>query len=187
MVAWAASVVIQGCYLHVCTERAPLEQCLAWVVRAYVLILFCACTVFVRFVYASTDNVPTYPCLCSYCTCTVAQCVLYCASCTMNRRARVRTRTVVIPFRSVNRACTLLYSGCMARINTGPCLLHFACVRAVRCSAWIVRAVVYLACVCVCVRPSACAARLVPFVQRFRMSTRANVPSLPYPLRSSLG
>ena len=61
----------------------------------------------------------------------------------------------------------LLYSGCMARVNTGACLLHSACVRAVRCSAWIVRAVVYLACVCVCVRPSACAARLVPFVQRF--------------------
>ena len=34
MVAWAASVVIQGCYLHVCTERVPLEQCLAWLVRA---------------------------------------------------------------------------------------------------------------------------------------------------------
>ena len=31
---------IQGCYLHVCTERAPLEQCSAWLVRAYVLILF---------------------------------------------------------------------------------------------------------------------------------------------------
>ena len=46
-------------------------------------------------------------------------------------------------------------------------MLHFACVRAVRCSAWIVRAAVYLACVCVCVRQSACAARLVPFVQHF--------------------
>ena len=56
---------------------------------------------------------------------------------------------------------------CTARVNTGACLLHFACVRAVRCLAWIVRAVVYLACVCVCVRQSTCAARLVPFVQRF--------------------
>ena len=46
-------------------------------------------------------------------------------------------------------------------------MLHSACVGAVQCSAWIVRAVVYLACVCVCVRPSAWAARLVPFVQRF--------------------
>ena len=58
-------------------------------------------------------------------------------------------------------------AGCTARVNTGACLLHFACVRAVRCSAWLVRAVVYLACVYVCVRQSACAARLVPFVQRF--------------------
>ena len=58
-------------------------------------------------------------------------------------------------------------TGCTARVNTGACLLHFACVRAVRCSAWIVRAVVYLECVCVCVRQSACVARLVSFVQRF--------------------
>ena len=60
-----------------------------------------------------------------------------------------------------------LQGGCTARVNTGACLLHFACVRAVRCSAWIVRAVVYIACVCLCVWQSACAARLVPFVQRF--------------------
>ena len=58
-------------------------------------------------------------------------------------------------------------TGCTARVNTGACLLHFACVRAVRCSAWIVRVVVYLECVCVCVRQSACVARLVCFVQRF--------------------
>ena len=32
---------IQGCYLHVCTERAPLEQCLAWLVRA--MNLSCSC------------------------------------------------------------------------------------------------------------------------------------------------
>ena len=57
--------------------------------------------------------------------------------------------------------------GCTARVNTGACSLHFACVRAVRCSAWIVRAVVYLECVCVCVRQSVCVARLVSFVQRF--------------------
>ena len=55
--------------------------------------------------------------------------------------------------------------GCTARVNTGACLLHFACVRAVRCSAWTVRAVVYLE--CVCVRQSACVARPVSFVQRF--------------------
>ena len=29
-----SGVSIQGCYLHVCTERAPLELCLAWLVRA---------------------------------------------------------------------------------------------------------------------------------------------------------
>ena len=28
---------IEGCYLHVYTERAPLEQCLAWLVRAMYL------------------------------------------------------------------------------------------------------------------------------------------------------
>ena len=55
----------------------------------------------------------------------------------------------------------------MARVDTGACLLHSACVRAVRCSAWIVRAVVYLECVCVCVRRSVCVARLVSLVQRF--------------------
>ena len=166
MVAWAASVVIQGCYLHVCTERAPLEQCLAWLVRAMYLSCFVLVTCLYP-LYASTGNAPIYPRLCSYCTCIVAQCVLYCASCTMNRRARVRTRTVVIPLRSMYLCLYLLYSGCMARVYTGACLLHFACVRAVRCSAWIVRAVVYLACVCVCVRQSAYAARLVPFVQHF--------------------
>ena len=32
---------IQGCYLHVCTERAPLEQCLAWLVRAMYLSCLC--------------------------------------------------------------------------------------------------------------------------------------------------
>ena len=55
----------------------------------------------VPLVHASTGNAPTYPCLCSYCTCTVAQYVLYCTSCTMNRRARVRIRTVVVPLHSV--------------------------------------------------------------------------------------
>ena len=78
-------------------------------------------------------------------------------------------------------------AGCTARVNTGACLLHFACVRAVRCSVWIVRAVVYLACVCVCVRQSACAARLVPIVQRFRMSTRAMCLVCPTPCAVHLG
>ena len=78
-------------------------------------------------------------------------------------------------------------TGCTARVNTGACLLHFACVRAVRCSAWIVRAVVYLACVYVCVRQSACAARLVPLVQRFRMSTRAMGLVCPTPCVVRLG
>ena len=101
MVAWAASVVRRGCYLHVCTERAPLEQ-FGVASTGDVLILF----VLVPLVRASTGNVPTYPRLCAYCTCTVAQCVLYCTSCTMNRRARVRIRTVVVPLHSVYRACT---------------------------------------------------------------------------------
>ena len=47
---------------------------------------------------------------------------------------------------------TPYWTGCTARVNTGACLLHFACVRAVRCSAWIVRAAMYVECVCVCVR-----------------------------------
>ena len=47
---------------------------------------------------------------------------------------------------------TPYWTGCTARVNTGACLLHFACVRAVQCSAWIVRAVMYVECVCVCVR-----------------------------------
>ena len=65
---------------------------------------------------------------------------------------------------------THVYSTCTGPghgLRTGACLLHFACVRAVRCSAWIVRAVVYLECVCVCVRQSVCVARLVSLVQRF--------------------
>ena len=38
---------IQGCYLNISTERAPLEQCLAWLVRAMYLSCLClyhACT-----------------------------------------------------------------------------------------------------------------------------------------------
>ena len=65
---------------------------------------------------------------------------------------------------------THVYSTCTGPghgLRAGACLLHFACVRAVRCSAWIVQAVVYLECVCVCVRQSVCVARLVSLVQRF--------------------
>ena len=104
-------------------------------------------------------NESTSPCSYSYCGYTIAQCVpcLY-----------------------------LLYSGCMARVNTGACLLHFSCVRAVRCSAWIVRAVVYLACV-LCVRQSACAARLVPFVQRFVCQRRQMCLVCPTPCAVRLG
>ena len=54
-------------------------------------------------------------------------------------------------------------------LRTGACLLHFACVRA---SAWIVRAVVYLECVCVCVRQSVCVARHCIPCTAFRVSTR---------------
>ena len=78
-------------------------------------------------------------------------------------------------------------TGCTARVNTGACLLHFACVRAVRCSAWIVRAVVYLdVCMCVCTAVGMCSSTCI-FCTAFCMSTRADVPSLPYLLRSSLG
>ena len=104
---------IQGCYLHVCTERAPLEQCLEWLVRAIYLYRL-ACTVLVPLLHASTGNVPTYPRLCSYCTCTIAQCVLYCTPCTMIRQARIRTRTVVVTLHIVYRAytsCTVVWRG----------------------------------------------------------------------------
>ena len=81
---------IHECYLHVCTVRVPLEQCLAWLARAMSLSCLCLysycayiiaqCTVLVTLVQcsgmASTGNVPTYPCLFSYCACTIAQCVL---------------------------------------------------------------------------------------------------------------
>ena len=82
-----------------------------------VLILFAL----VHLVHASTGNVPTYPRLCSYCTCTVAQYVLYCTSCTMNRRARVRIRTVVVPLHGVP-CLYLLYSG-LAWLAQVMCLL----------------------------------------------------------------
>ena len=65
-------------------------------------------------------------------------------------------------------------------------MLHFACVRAVRCWAWIVRAVVYLECVCVCTAVGMCSSTCI-LCTAFRISTRANVPSFTYPLRSSLG
>ena len=76
---------------------------------------------FVPLVHASTGNAPTYPRLFSYCTCTVAQYVLYCTSCTMNRRARVRIRTVVVPLYSVP-CLYLLYSG-LAWLVEVLCLL----------------------------------------------------------------
>ena len=44
---------IHECYLHVCTVRVPLEQCLAWLVRPMYL-----------------------SCSCLYCACIIAQCVL---------------------------------------------------------------------------------------------------------------
>ena len=78
-------------------------------------------------------------------------------------------------------------TGCTARVNTGACLLHFACVRAVRCSTWIVRAVVYLECVCVCVRQSACVARLISFVQRFVCQRRQMCLVCPTPCAVRLG
>ena len=44
---------IHKCYLHVCTVRVPLEQCLAGLVRAMYL-----------------------SCSCLYCACNIAQCLL---------------------------------------------------------------------------------------------------------------
>ena len=63
---------IHKCYLHVCTVRVPLEQCLAWLARAMYLSCsclysYCACTrtvlILVLYLY-------------SYCSCIIAQCVL---------------------------------------------------------------------------------------------------------------
>ena len=67
---------------------------------------------------------------------------------------------------------TPYWTGCTARVNTGACLLHFACVRAVRCSAWIVRAVMYVGCVlCVCTVVGMCRSTCTPCTA-FRMSAR---------------
>ena len=83
---------IHECYLHVCTVRVPLEQCLAWLVRAMYL-----------------------SCSCLYCACTFAQCVLCLYSSysvlawparVMYLLTRVCTRTVLVPSHSVYCACT---------------------------------------------------------------------------------
>ena len=83
---------IDECYLHVCTVRVPLEQCLAWLVRAMYL-----------------------SCSCLYCACTIAQCVLCLYSMysvlvwlarVMYLLTRVCTRTVLVPSHSVYCACT---------------------------------------------------------------------------------
>ena len=78
---------IHECYLHVCIVRVPLEQCLAWLVRAMYL-----------------------SCSCLYCACTIAQCVLCLYSLysvlawpawVIYLLTRVCTRTVLVP-------CTLV-------------------------------------------------------------------------------
>ena len=83
---------VHECYLHVCTVRVPLKQCLAWLVRAMYL-----------------------SCSCLYCTCTIAQCVLCLYSLysvlawparVMYLLTRVCTRTVLVPSHSVYCACT---------------------------------------------------------------------------------
>ena len=83
---------IHECYLHVCTVRVPLKQCLAWLVR--VMYSFCSCL---------------------YCDCTIAQCVLCLSPCTvcsgMASTGSVPTyprctRTVLVPSHSVYCACT---------------------------------------------------------------------------------
>ena len=84
---------VHECYLHVCTVRAPLEQCLAWLVRA--MYLSCSCLYF------------------SY---TIAQCLLCLYSLysvlawparVMYLLTRVCTRTVLVPSHSMYYACTL--------------------------------------------------------------------------------
>ena len=104
---------IQECYLHVCTVRVPLEQCLAWLIRAMYLSCSClyhctVCTGLVLLVQcsgmASTGNVPTYPRLYLYCTCTVAQCVLCLYPCTVIRHGQPGQCTCVL-------CLYLLYSG----------------------------------------------------------------------------
>ena len=83
---------IHECYLHVCTLRVPLEQCLAWLVRA----MYSCCS-------------------CLYCACTIAQCILCLYSLysvlawptrVMYLLTRVCTRTVLVPSHSVYCACT---------------------------------------------------------------------------------
>ena len=82
---------IHECYLHVCTVRVPLEQCLAWLVRAMYL-----------------------SCSCLYCACTIAQCLLCLYSLysvlawparVIYVLTRVCTRTVHVPSHSVYCAC----------------------------------------------------------------------------------
>ena len=72
---------VHECYLHVCTVRVPLEQCLAWLARA--MYLSCSC---LYSYYACTRTVLVRVlCLYSYCDC---------------------TRTVLVPLHSVYCACT---------------------------------------------------------------------------------
>ena len=83
---------IHECYLHVCSVRVPLEQYLAWLVRAMYL-----------------------SCSCLYCACTIAQCVmcLYSLYSVLAWPARVYlltracTRTVLVPSHSVYRTRTV--------------------------------------------------------------------------------
>ena len=83
---------IHECYSHVCTVGVPLEQCLAWLVRAMYL-----------------------SCSCLYCACTIAQCVLGLYSLygvlawptrVMYLLTRACTCTVLVPSHSVYGACT---------------------------------------------------------------------------------
>ena len=83
---------IHECYLHVCTVRVPLEQCLARLVRAMYL-----------------------SCSCLYCACTIAECllclyplysVLAWPARVIYLFTRVCTRTVLVPSHSVYCVCT---------------------------------------------------------------------------------
>ena len=85
-----------------------------------------------------------------------------------------------------HRLRTPYRAGCTARVNTGA----FATFRVCTCRTVFgldsASRSVSCMCMCVCAAVGMCSLTCT-LCTAFRMSTRANVPSLPYPLRSSLG
>ena len=68
--------------------------------------------------------------------------------CSFVRASAVRMCTV--PVLGLGMAAYSLPGGMYDHNSYWACALHFTCVRAVWCSAWVARAV-YLVCICVCV------------------------------------